>query len=102
MKPNDVERIFELDGTEREALGLSEDEATWPIDNPVELLDLAQTRHEGISTTDLSHLYGGAARNAALAKQNRHAGSLGKLIRELMPYLPSAADEAEEFLRQEQ
>lgn len=102
MKPNEAERKFELCPLEVEALGLERVQDSWPMDNPVGLLELAQRQHISISTRDLSEFPKGAQKSHQEQQQWELSGHLGTLIGQISPYLPSAAEGAEAFLRQEQ
>ena len=102
MQPNEQTRKFELVETERWALGLPPGVLEWPIDDPEGLLELAQREHSAANNLDLSQFYGGTARSDALNDQQRRIRSLENIIfKDLLQHMPSLADGAEEFLKQQ-
>lgn len=101
MQPNDSTRKFELNEIERQALGLPQGTLEWPMDNPVGLLELAQSKHILISGMDLSEYPAGVIRNSQQEKQWKYSGHLNTLIGQVVEYLPSTAEGAEAFLEQE-
>jgi hypothetical protein len=86
---------------ERDALGLSPEQMSWPINNPSGLLDLAQVRLIEVSTQDLSGIPASADKMKASELQWKQTGYLRAIVTELKPDLPLVMDGVEQFLRQE-
>lgn len=97
MKPNEETRQFELDPTDREALGAATPEE-WPFDEAVGLLNRAQKQHQAISEWDLSEFPAGERRTHLQQQQWKLGGHLTTIVGQLADYLPSPADGAEQFL----
>lgn len=101
MKPNDQTRNFELDPIEREALGKDTPD-TWPFDDVVGLLSRAQLRQQAVSDWDLSEFPKGDRHSYMEQQQWKFNGHLLTLIGQLTDYLPSTAEGAEQFLREQE
>lgn len=106
MTPNDKENKFELLHLETEALNASpsvDQEPcgdTWPMDDPVGLIERAQRQITTIEDWDMSQLPAGALRQSQLERQWKYRGHLQGLIKQVVDYLPSTVEGAEQFLRE--
>jgi hypothetical protein len=107
MTPNDKENTFELLPLETEALNVNipKDQAAcgaaWPMNDPVGLIERAQQQMMQIEDWDLSELPAGASRQHQLERQWKYRGHLQGLIKQVVDYLPSTVEGAEQFLREQ-